>query len=51
LSGIIGEPNVIELKINKGFFPSFSRIINTFSSWLGENLLLNHNHVLYYVWN
>ncbi|MED5579132.1 MAG: signal peptide peptidase SppA [Nitrospinota bacterium] len=51
LSGIIGEPNVIELKINKGFFPSFSRIINTFSSWLGENLLLNNSNVLHYVWN
>ena len=51
LSGIVGEPNVIELKIKKNIFPSFSSIINTFPPWLRGNLLINSNNILLYVWN
>ena len=51
LSGIVGEPSVIELKIKKSLIPSFSSIINAFPSWLGGNLLINNKHILHYVWN
>ena len=51
LSGIIGEPRVIELKIKKSLIPSFSSIINTFPSWLRGDLLINNNDILHYVWN
>ena len=51
LSGIVGEPSVIELKIKKSLIPSFSSIINTFPSWLGGDLLINNNDILHYIWN
>ena len=50
-SGIVGEPNVIELKIKKNILPSFSSIINTLPSWLRGNLLVNNDNILLYLWD